>query len=105
MNIKPEILALLQIDDMPVVEFNDDQKKIIRNNFPNIRCNGVGYSEGYGIIFTNKETHNNWLYYAGFEYIKEGVDIIDLDSQNTFVALFSYQEDRVENILDRLGLM
>ena len=97
MELNKDILALLEIDDFPITEVTSDQKKKLRERFTsNLNCTGIYYCLGYGLLFTNEEAYKNWLYYAGFEYIKNEFDLIMV--RGKFYAFFSNDNDRVAEL-------
>ncbi len=83
-------------------QLTPDQKKMLKDRFTtNLRTNAnVEYFED-GILITNEDVYKNWLYYAGFEYI-DGDDITLLKDRGEFAAIFWVENERVQNVLDRL---
>jgi hypothetical protein len=58
-------------------------------------------SDESAIKFTSESTHRNWLYYAGFEYIKDGFDLHK--TRNGFEAIYYADgSSRVGNVCDTL---
>ena len=85
-----------------IFTISPEQKKLLRDRFSfNLLTAGVFFSDE-NLYITNESTFKNWLYYAGFEYIKD-YDMIKKGSTGEFMVVFSINEGRVEEVLETLN--
>ena len=80
------------------VKITKEGHKILNDRFGhNLDSYGVIYSDEYLLI--PESQHNNWLYYAGFEYIDEG----GVNKIGNYYIYEYYDSDRVANIIRLLN--
>jgi len=79
----------------------DEQKSKLKDRYGfNLTLHGVKTHEDCGrryLVFDNcGGTHNNWKYYAGFEYIEEPTFSLSIESDH--LLIYDDHEERVEGI-------
>lgn len=94
-----QIAEFIGVDEWEVIELDSITKDELAD-YVKIFMFPSHYTADY-LIFTNEAAYKHWLYYAGFEYIKESPEI--LKKNGLFIAAYNVLNDtsgRVGEYLD-----